>query len=883
MTTEFKAIDTLTILRHPVSNLAKTWNKDSTITGYGDAKYFNYRTVDIASLEDLSRLLVELETQSTSVAIRGKYVGDKVARDRDGAEFKPGKIRRALDYFDDQPLHTVLLDIDKWEPLMADPLADPAGAIREYVDTMLPDAFAMAGYHWQLSNSHGHISKGATLSAHVWMWLDVPLTSAQLRAYATEVKLATDTALFNTVQAHYTANPVFDEGVSDPVAAGGRSGLEYGLLSDALELDVSADVLAAVDGGQGGRGARLRGLASTDPVARVLADKGMIKGQRRDGGINIVCPFEDEHTGASAETATQYFMPNTGGYAVGAFKCLHAHCLERRRAEFMARLGINEVLAGFDNLDEIDGADDSAAIAGASDQPAGVVGNVEVEAGVEVEVGVRAVGDKKKKKSTPQATSLCTDLANANRIEKFFGKNIFVIGKDWYTWTGKVWLKDDADVYRDACLLGRLIKQEAAEWLAKPCRNDEDKKLNAGVAKALLSHAKKSEMGGAINTAIALLKKTLTIRADTVNQNEWLLNCNNGTVDLRTGKLQPHNPDDRITRMINIDYDPLAKSPVWDAVLAKITLEDGLGQGKPIARFLQRWFGYCATGSTREHKMVIHYGGGANGKSTVIDTVSLVLGEYADTAAPGLLIASKNNNHPTEIAAMFGKRMITAHESAQSGLLREDFLKSTTGGDKISARFMYGDFFQFVPTHKMQLLTNYKPSVKGQDNGIWRRLLLVPYCAKFDVAEEVNAGRAHYVKDTKISEYINAELPGVLSWIVEGARLWYSDGGLKEPDIVRLASSDYQGEQDRVLQYVNECCQCEKDAQTPLTGSFGLLDSYTTWCKSSGYFPLSKNKFVDELARVIPYFTTFDVQDQSKYATQRRKRFCSGVRILEGE
>ena len=136
--------DTLTILRHGASSLAKTWNKDGTITGYGEAKYFSYRTADVGSLSELSNLLQTLQDEPNAMLIRGRYLGDKEARKNDGADFKPGKVRRALDYFEDQPLHAVLIDIDKFEPLGADPLREPQDAICEYILTMLPEAFAQA-------------------------------------------------------------------------------------------------------------------------------------------------------------------------------------------------------------------------------------------------------------------------------------------------------------------------------------------------------------------------------------------------------------------------------------------------------------------------------------------------------------------------------------------------------------------------------------------------------------------------------------------------------------------------------------------------------------------------------------------------------------------
>ena len=874
--------DHITVLRHPVSPLAKTWNADGTITGYGEAKYFNHRTVEVDSLEALSALLTEIEPQSTTTVIRGKYVGDKLARERDGSDFKPGKVRRALDYFDDQALHAVLIDVDSWSPLAWSPLEHPLEAIREYIYTMLPDEFAGAGFHWQLSNSHGHPVKGDTLNAHVWFWMVRPLTSAQLGAYAKHVSLNADKALFNPIQAHYTASPQFEDGAVDPVLSVeqggvGRSGYEYGLVDDTLDLVVDEAVLlsaAGVGGLGGGRGARLRELAEADPIARTLTERDMVKSYARDGSLNIVCPFEDDHTSAGGETSSQYFLPNTGGHALGQFKCLHAHCTERKRGEFIARLGVNESGVAFDDLDDGDSEDGEV-----SDMGNPITGSGAVSGGSGGDGGSTTKPSKKIK--VPEAQHLCTDLANANRIAKHFGKNLIVIADSWYTWTGKVWVKEEGDVWRDAALLSKLVKAECNIWRVKKPKDDAEKDIIAKVIKALEKHSKDCEGTGKMGAAILLLRKMLTVSADTVDRKKYLLNVRNGTIDLRTGVLRGHNHADRITKIIDIDYNPLVKAPVWEEVLAKITMEDGLGAGKPLAAFLKRWFGYCASGEVREHKFVVHYGQGSNGKSTLLDTVAAVLGSYAGTAAPGLMMASKSDKHPAEIADLFGKRMVTAHETGDGGLLREDFVKQATGGDRIKARFMREDFFEFEPTHKLQLLTNYKPGVKGQDNGIWRRILLVPYQARFGSTEEVHAGRAHYIKDTKIAEHIQAELQGVLTWVVEGAVEWYRDG-LQEPDVVRLASTDYQSEQDRVKQFVEECCQVDRAAVTPLTGSFGVLDAYQKWCKDAGFSAMAKTRFVGELARVIIWLEIKEVRDQSG-GNNRRKKYCHGLSLLDGE
>lgn len=332
--------DTLTILTHAALNLAKTWKADGTIGDYADGKFFAPQQARVTDLAELSALLTKLQTRRHSCLIRGRYVGDELAAQRD-AEFRKGRVRRALDYFDDQPLHAVCLDIDDYVPMAADAVTDAAGAVQEFILVCLPDAFHKAGYHWQLSNSAGHPSKGQQLRAHVWFWLAQPLTSAQLKAWAVAVGLSVDLALFNPVQIHYTSAPVMEPGLVDPVPV--RSGFVPG---DSV-LIRPADVPAIAAPAAGGRGQRMKDLAIADPIAQALADAGMVKSQGRDGALNIECPFEDQHSTQSGETSTVYYLPNTGGFIHGHFKCLHASCQGRGRADFLSRLGIDEVAEEF--------------------------------------------------------------------------------------------------------------------------------------------------------------------------------------------------------------------------------------------------------------------------------------------------------------------------------------------------------------------------------------------------------------------------------------------------------------------------------------------------------------------------------------------------------
>lgn len=481
----------------------------------------------------------------------------------------------------------------------------------------------------------------------------------------------------------------------------------------------------------------------------------------------------------------------------------------------------------------------------------------------------------------PEAQHLTTDQANAGRIATRFGKHLIVMAGQWFAWSGKRWERDDGEVYRCGCMLSKLIHAEADAWAGKKGTTAEETEKYQAIAEALRKWAQRSEMKASIEAALGLAKKLLAVGDDALDRNPWLLNCLNGTVDLRTGEIKPHDPADYITKLAPLEYDPAARSQAWETVVARVTLEEGMTT-RPLARFLQRWFGYCATGSTREQAFVVHYGQGSNGKSTILDTVAEVLGDYASTAAPGLLVGSSKDRHPTEVADLFGRRMVTSHETGEGGQLKEDVVKQLTGSDKVKARFMRADFFEFDPTHKLQLLTNHKPAIRGQDNGIWRRVLLMPYLARFAVAEEVAAGRAHYVRDTRIAERLKAEYQGVLTWIVEGAKAWAVDG-LQPPDAVLAASRDYQAEQDRIGQFIAECCELDPAATEVLSDAMGgLYSSYRSWCGEGGFMPLSKQRFVQELERCVPNFAKRTSKQKTAGDRRRDVLLIQGLRLLMG-
>jgi putative DNA primase/helicase len=480
--------------------------------------------------------------------------------------------------------------------------------------------------------------------------------------------------------------------------------------------------------------------------------------------------------------------------------------------------------------------------------------------------------------AVPEASHLATDQMNAARLAAHFGgKEIISAAGDFYVWKKTHWARDPGAATQIGAQLSRIVGEEAKgsreTFEALAAQNPDGKKLEATVrrdksklqdtlletaqgrdmvralekAEALEKWAKQCEMRTNITNALGLLRDLLTVDANCFDRDPALFNCLNGTIDLRTGMIKPHDPKDLITHCAPVNYKPNAKSPRFKKFLEEIL-------GPEPAKFMQSWSGYCLTGEVREQKVAVHIGEGGNGKTTLAEAIDNVMGSYAHTAPRGLLTAANGDDrHPTEIADLFRKRLVTASESEDNATLRESFVKQATGGDPLSGRHMGKDFFTFLPTHKLQLMTNHKPNIRGSDYGIWRRILLLNYHVRFGTAEEIAAGRATRLRDTTLRDALLAEREGIFAWLVQGAVGWYRDG-LRPPSSVLEESEAYRMEQDRVGQFVHECCVLE-DTWSPFSGAFvGLYSAYGSWCRESGYQALGMKKFIDELARVVPRF-----------------------------
>lgn len=303
------------------------------------------------------------------------------------------------------------------------------------------------------------------------------------------------------------------------------------------------------------------------------------------------------------------------------------------------------------------------------------------------------------------------------------------------------------------------------------------------------------------------------------------------TIELATGIDRPPDPRDYITKLAGTWLaDAGTPHPLWTGFLERVT--DG---NDALIGFLKRWLGYCMTGHVHEHKLVFLYGTGANGKTVFTDTVSGIFGDYCVSAPIEMFLTSRFDRHPTEIARLKGARLVVAQETPKGRAWDEAKIKNLTGGDRLSARYMRGDFFDFRPSHKLMICGNTKPSLRNVDEGIRRRFLLIPFTVRIPPAE----------RDPKLTEKLKAEWPAILRWMLDGSLEWQRVG-LVVPTIVRQATEDYLTEQDTLAQWADESIERVPDAFV-LTRV--LFKSWKLFCEernlASGTEPAFSDGFVE--------------------------------------
>jgi putative DNA primase/helicase len=322
---------------------------------------------------------------------------------------------------------------------------------------------------------------------------------------------------------------------------------------------------------------------------------------------------------------------------------------------------------------------------------------------------------------------------------------------------------------------------------------------------------------------LELAKSEVPVSPDELDADPWLLNCPNGTVDLRTGEMRPHKRENLLTKMAGADYRSEATAATWKAFLERVLPSDEL------RGFVQRSSGYSATGDTSEQCMFINHGSGANGKSTFQEAIATALGDYATRTPTEMLLAKRTGGIPNDVARLKGARFVTSSETEEGRRLAESLVKDLTGQDTISARFMRAEWFDFKPSHKLWLSTNHKPEIRGTDNAIWRRIRLIPWAVVIPPKKQ----------DRKLPDKLRDDLPGILAWIVRGCSEWIR-GGLKAPEEVRRATGEYRAEMDQLAAFITDCCEVNQDQRAYASD---LYKAYKLWCEDAGERRDTQTKF----------------------------------------
>ncbi len=325
---------------------------------------------------------------------------------------------------------------------------------------------------------------------------------------------------------------------------------------------------------------------------------------------------------------------------------------------------------------------------------------------------------------------------------------------------------------------------------------------------------------------------TFAVTSEDWDRDGFSLGTPKGTVDLRTGELRKSDPNDGISKSTLTEPAAKIDCPLWLTFLNEATDDDDA-----LIRFLQQWCGYCLTGSVQEHALLFVHGGGGEGKSTFVNTVAKVMGDYAVTAGMETFVASRFDRHPTEIAMLRGGRLVTASETEDNRSWAEAKIKSLTGGDPITAHFMHKDAFTFQPQFKLTIVGNHRPGLRNVDDAMRRRLNIVPFTRK--------PSRP----DPDLPEKLLQEAPGILRWMIEGCLDWRRNG-LIRPSVVTAETADYFAEQDTFRQWLDEECDCEIGNEWKSARVGELWKSWQAYAVAASAPAGSQTSFSDRLKKL---------------------------------
>jgi putative DNA primase/helicase len=423
-----------------------------------------------------------------------------------------------------------------------------------------------------------------------------------------------------------------------------------------------------------------------------------------------------------------------------------------------------------------------------------------------------------------------TDVANAERFVERCGGNLHYCAawKKWLVWDGRRWEIDRiGEVNEKAKAVLREMRKMPRELgdMKKMIRFDFDE---------YGKHVRRSEGKYKLSAMIELAQTVppIPVTAEQLDANPWLLNCLNGTIDLRTGEPRNHRREDLLTKLIRVEYDPDAKCPTFDAFLARI-----MNCNAALIDYLQRIVGYCLTGDVGEKAMFVLYGDGNNGKTTFLEAIRNVLADYAGQVPIQSLMKRKwDEGIPNDIAQLQGKRFVTSSETEAGKELNVAKVKHLTGLATLQARYLYAEYTEFTPTFKLFLDSNHKPIIPADDPAIWNRLKFIPFTVTIPDADI----------DRQMAAKLRAEDAGILAWAVRGCLEWRRRG-LGEPDEVKAATQSHRREMDTIGRFIEERCEVGPNFRETTTR---LYCAYRAWCDQTAEQRESPKAFGMALERI---------------------------------
>lgn len=430
------------------------------------------------------------------------------------------------------------------------------------------------------------------------------------------------------------------------------------------------------------------------------------------------------------------------------------------------------------------------------------------------------------------------DALNSQFFEKDHAERVMYVPQRgaWFLFSDNVWRADELRyVYQLGLETTRNMLIEAAQLIlqAAKAKTDAERRELTDKAARITSQARAAQNKGKLEAMLALAatRPRIAISQEKLDDDDMLLACKNGAIDLESGAFRNARAEDYCTKQAGAAFMggwEEVDCTTWRRFLEEVQPDEN------ARAWLQRFAGYCLTGRTGEQIMTVFYGTGANGKSVFVETLKKVLGSYAVAAQFETFVERKNEGVRNDLARLDKARLVVAQEGQEGARLDEGVIKQMTGDDEITARFLHREFFTFKPRFKVVLVSNHKPVITGSDHGIWRRVVLVPWPVTIPTEK----------RDRDLLNKLLAEMPGILAWCLEGLAKYLECGLQPLPKSIARATSDYKRDSDTIGLWLDDCCLLDSQATTPASD---LYSKYTSWATSNGHRPVSAKTLGDRL------------------------------------